>query len=295
MHAYAQRVLREPQIIVPSAQQQPVHASARPSRLNKGRAAAVVPFFLVPQQPHRAASMKVSVKWGKELYKDVEVDTSQPPMVFKSQLFTLSGVPPDRQKVLIKGGQLKDDEWGKQQPKEGMTIMMMGSADEVKVDAPVNMPKFVEDLPEEEQNTLATKAYGSGLKNLGNTCYMNSTVQCLYSIQGLRDAVLGFNPSTAAAAAAASSLAGPSTDSGKKLVLATQELFQDLKKGGEPFPPFKFLLMLRQRFPQFAQQTNEGFYMQQDAEECWTNIMYTLKEGLKVRAAFSGRCCAVLC
>lgn len=221
--------------------------------------------------------MKVNVKWGKELYKDVEVDLSQPPLVFKSQLFTLSGVPPDRQKVLIKGGQLKDDDWGKQQPKDGMTLMMMGSADEVKVDAPANMPKFVEDLPEEEQNTLATKAYGSGLKNLGNTCYMNSTVQCLYSIQGLRDAVLGFNP--AAAAAPASSL---STDTGKKLVQATQELFQDLKKGGEPFPPFKFLLMLRQRFPQFAQQTNEGFYMQQDAEECFTNIMYTLKEGLKV-------------
>lgn len=226
-------------------------------------------------------AIKVNVKWGKELYKDVEVDLSQPPLVFKSQLLTLSGVPPDRQKVLIKGGQLKDDEWGKQQPKDGMTLMMMGSADEVKVDAPVNMPKFVEDLPEEEQNTLATKAYGSGLKNLGNTCYMNSTVQCLYSIQGLRDAVLDFSPS-AAPPAAASALAGPSTDSSKKLLLATQELFQDLKKGGEPFPPFKFLLMLRQRFPQFAQQTNEGFYMQQDAEECWTNIMYTLKEGLKV-------------
>jgi hypothetical protein len=91
--------------------------------------------------------MKVNVKWGKELFSDIDVDTTQPPMVFKSQLFTLSGVPPERQKVLIKGGQLKDDEWGKQQPKEGMTIMMMGSADEIKVEAPTNAPKFVEDLP----------------------------------------------------------------------------------------------------------------------------------------------------
>jgi ubiquitin carboxyl-terminal hydrolase 14 len=47
--------------------------------------------------------MKVHVKWGKELYKDVEVDTAQPPLVFKSQLFTLSGVPPDRQKVCVCG------------------------------------------------------------------------------------------------------------------------------------------------------------------------------------------------
>jgi hypothetical protein len=91
--------------------------------------------------------MKVNVKWGKELFSDIDVDTTQPPMVLKSQLFTLSGVPPERQKVLIKGGQLKDDEWGKQQPKEGMTIMMIGSADEIKVEAPTNAPKFVEDLP----------------------------------------------------------------------------------------------------------------------------------------------------
>lgn len=91
--------------------------------------------------------MKVNVKWGKELFNDIEVNTTQPPIIFKSQLFTLSGVPPERQKVLIKGGQLKDEEWGKQQPKEGMTIMMMGSADEIKVEAPTNAPKFVEDLP----------------------------------------------------------------------------------------------------------------------------------------------------
>lgn len=213
--------------------------------------------------------MKVNVKWGKELFTDIDVDTAQPPLVFKSQLFTLSGVPPERQKVLIKGGQLKDDEWGKQQPKEGMTIMMMGSADEVKVDAPATAVKFVEDLPEEEQNTLETKAYGSGLKNLGNTCYMNSTVQCLYSVAGLRDALTGYRPA---------SLSDPNSG----LVVAAKELFQDLQKGGEAFPPFKFLLTLRERYPQFAQQTNEGLYMQQDAEECWTQVMYTLKEQLKV-------------
>ncbi|WIA19265.1 hypothetical protein OEZ85_003900 [Tetradesmus obliquus] len=212
--------------------------------------------------------MKVNVKWGKELFNDIEVDTTQPPIIFKSQLFTLSGVPPERQKVLIKGGQLKDEEWGKQQPKEGMTIMMMGSADEIKVEAPTNAPKFVEDLPEEEQNTLETKAYGSGLKNLGNTCYMNSTLQCLYTAEGLKQALQAYQPA---------SLSEPNA----KLAQAARELFDDLQRGGEPFPPFKFLLTLRQRFPQFAQQTNEGLYMQQDAEECWTQVMYVLKEQLK--------------
>lgn len=214
--------------------------------------------------------MKLNVKWGKEVFNDIEVDLEQPPVVFKSQLFTLSGVPPERQKVMIKGGLLKDDEWGKQIPKEGMTLMMMGSADAIKVEAPENAPTFVEDLPEHEQDTLETKQYGSGLQNLGNTCYMNSTVQCLYSVEGLRDAITKHHATSGMG------------DGSAKLVAATRELFQDLQKGGQSFPPYKFLLTLRERYPQFAQQTSEGFYMQQDAEECYTQIMYTLKEKLKV-------------
>lgn len=50
------------------------------------------------------APVKVACKWGKEVFNDIEVDTEQSPLVFKSQLFTLSGVPPDRQKVMIKVG-----------------------------------------------------------------------------------------------------------------------------------------------------------------------------------------------
>lgn len=218
--------------------------------------------------------MKVSVKWGKEVYNDVDLDTSQPPLVFKSQIFTLTGVPPERQKVMIKGGLLKDEEWGKQVPKEGMTIMMMGSADAIKVDAPVNAPKFVEDLPEDEQDTLETKQYGSGLANLGNTCYMNSTIQCLYSVEGLR-AALGQQQVAPA-------------DGAGKLVAATKKLFKDLEKGGTAFPPFEFLLTLREQYPQFAQQTGEGLYMQQDAEECFTQVMYCLKEKLKVCGCAQG-------
>ena len=178
--------------------------------------------------------------------------------------------PPARQGTL-----LKDDEWGKAVPKDGMTIMMMGTADPISVEAPKNAPVFVEDLPEEEQDTLGTKAYGSGLANLGNTCYMNSTVQCLYSVPALQAALSGYAPAGGA-------------DPGGRLVAATKELFADLKRGGAAFPPFKFLMTLRERFPQFAQTNNTGDYMQQDAEECYTQIMYTLREKLKVRARACG-------
>ena len=49
----------------------------------------------------------VNVKWGKEKFTDVEANTDEPPLVFKAQLFALSGVQPDRQKVMAKGVQLK--------------------------------------------------------------------------------------------------------------------------------------------------------------------------------------------
>ena len=46
--------------------------------------------------------------------------------------------------------------------------------------------------------------------------------------------------------------------------------------------PFSFWVQLREAYPQFAQQNNQGMYMQQDAEECWTQLLYSLRERLQV-------------
>jgi hypothetical protein len=193
--------------------------------------------------------MKVSVKWGKELFADVDVDLSSPPLVFKAQLFALSGVPPERQKVMVpKAGLLRDDEWGKAAPKDGAVLMLMGSADAARVEAPANAPVFLEDLPEAEQ-ARAEQRHPAGLANLGNTCYMNSTVQCLFSVPALRAALRGH---------AAAAGGGGGSGAGERLVGAARELAADIAAGGEPFAPYKFLLTLRERFPQFAQQTNEA-------------------------------------
>ena len=40
----------------------------------------------------------VNVKWGKQVFKDVEVHTDKPIDEFKVQLYSLSSVPPERQK-----------------------------------------------------------------------------------------------------------------------------------------------------------------------------------------------------
>ena len=35
------------------------------------------------------------------------LDTSAPPLAFKAAIFSLTGVPPERMKVMVKGGVLK--------------------------------------------------------------------------------------------------------------------------------------------------------------------------------------------
>lgn len=46
------------------------------------------------------------------MFPDVEVNTEEDPLLFKAQLFALTGVQPNRQKVMVKGMTLKDTEWG---------------------------------------------------------------------------------------------------------------------------------------------------------------------------------------
>ncbi|MGH0136495.1 UNVERIFIED_CONTAM: hypothetical protein FKN15_007897 [Acipenser sinensis] len=104
----------------------------------------------------------VNVKWGKEKFDAVELNTEEIPMVFKAQLFALTGVQPERQKVMVKGETLKDEEWGKIKIKNGMTLLMMGSA-EALPEEPVVRPVFVEDMTEEQ---LAS-AVNTGSNNSG--------------------------------------------------------------------------------------------------------------------------------
>jgi ubiquitin carboxyl-terminal hydrolase 14 len=51
----------------------------------------------------------VKVKWGKETLDNVEVSASEGLDLFKAQLFALTSVPMERQKILAKGKQLKED------------------------------------------------------------------------------------------------------------------------------------------------------------------------------------------
>lgn len=51
------------------------------------------------------------MKWGKENYPDVELNSDEQPILFKAQLFALTGVQPERQKVMAKGKVIPDETW----------------------------------------------------------------------------------------------------------------------------------------------------------------------------------------
>ncbi|KAJ2724353.1 deubiquitinating enzyme [Coemansia sp. Benny D115] len=211
------------------------------------------------------------VKWQGQKY-EVDVDTTQAGEVFKMQLFSLTSVPPERQKILVKGGQLKDDtDMSKLNLKEGQVLMMMGTVGELPK-APTTQIKFVEDMTESEM--AQALAIPAGLANLGNTCYMNASLQCLKAIPELKQALDRYQTS-----------AGLAQEQGapkKQLVSTLRSLFTQLSEAGEGVPPVTFWYLLKQVFPKFGEQDQRhGGFRQQDAEEFWNELLTLLDQVMR--------------
>ena len=212
-------------------------------------------------------SYRVTIKCGKKKHKNVEIKSIDTFDDIQGIIFSLTQITPERQKIIIVGKKLENDDDVKKLIKKGVLITVMGSnakkknIDNDNNDNKINV-KFVENMTDaEKQNVFAELP--PGLYNLGNTCYLNSCIQCIKSVNELKDYLKKYSLNNLQTTSMATKLG---------------KLMTKLDSQSDAVMPQEFVQYFRRTFPRFASRNEHGIWEQQDADEAYTEILSALRQ-----------------
>ena len=218
------------------------------------------------------SNRQIKVRWNKD-YLTFDKSSLKTISDLKKEIQKHSQVPSDEQMLIFKGQVLQDTDEISSLPKNPL-ITMLGSL-------PKEAPKqtqsvtFEEDLTQEQRLQILREKGEEvvfGLNNLGNTCYLNSIIQCLGRVPELRTELKNYTTSHPSSFR--------DSDPSKQLTYAWGFTYQKLDTATDPVSPTQLINVIRSINPMFAEMEH-GVCKQQDADECISLMLNNIHDTLQ--------------
>ncbi|KAK2728028.1 hypothetical protein QYM36_008488 [Artemia franciscana] len=149
--------------------------------------------------------------------------------------------------------------------KDGIIVMLIGTKEEDIATEPAKKPLFMEDMSEAEL-AFAMDMPG-GLENLGNTSYINTSVQCWKNEPELKNSIVDFTSE------------GFGFEPTSGVISAMKDVYSRLDKNNNAHPML-VVTQIVSAFPRFVERGEGGRFAQQDANELFLELMTVLKQKL---------------